>query len=352
MVVDVKKIVEIINKEGRQGPKDLKSREVYNWVYGKLPITYDEYKKILDDNAILEKDRLLNRNAFFVIEKTDKYQLFKSKEDEIRKYICYIVRENPNITSAEARLKFKYLYKEYTIVDLMDQKNLSSKQDIIDQTIRNIMVSNYFKKKNNILFNRSEDKPFKYTLKEEGYKLAAEVDDLLAKHKMIDSKEEDEIDSIDSININKGIGYYSEQELKRMHEKNKNFNFYDAYDASVHKKGRIPTDSKLKYTRFKQTDFCCEINNNHITFPTVSYPNYIEGHHLVPISAQRNFSTTNLDCIENIVSLCPNCHSQIHYGTREAKLEVFNKIIKNRKKDLESIGFTEEILKVIFEIYY
>ena len=30
--MDVKKIIEIINKEGRQGPKDLKSEEVYNWV--------------------------------------------------------------------------------------------------------------------------------------------------------------------------------------------------------------------------------------------------------------------------------------------------------------------------------
>ena len=108
-MVDVKKIVEIINKEGRQGPKDLKSQEVYNWVAKKIKISYDDYKKVLDDNAILEKDRLSNRNAFFVIEKSGKYQLFKSKEDEIRKYLCYIVRENPNITSKEARLKFKYL---------------------------------------------------------------------------------------------------------------------------------------------------------------------------------------------------------------------------------------------------
>lgn len=351
-MVDVKKIVEIINKEGRQGPKDLKSQEVYNWVAKKIKISYDDYKKVLDDNAILEKDRLSNRNAFFVIEKSGKYQLFKSKEDEIRKYLCYIVRENPNITSKEARLKFKYLYKDYTIVDLMDQKNLASNQDIIDQTIRNIMVSNYYKTKNNILFYRSDNKPFTYTLKEEGYKLASQVDDLLAQHKVLDNIEEKKADSLDNLFISKGIGYYTEEELKEIHEKNKSFNFYDAYDVSYHKSGRIPTDPKIKSTRFYQTGFKCEVDHKHITFPTNSYPNYMEGHHLVPISTQRNFSTINLDCIENMVSLCPNCHNQIHYGTREAKLEVFNKIINSRKEELESIGFTEQILKVIFEIYY
>ena len=38
--MDVKKIIEIINKEGRQGPKDLKSEEVYNWVKKQLNISY------------------------------------------------------------------------------------------------------------------------------------------------------------------------------------------------------------------------------------------------------------------------------------------------------------------------
>lgn len=349
---DVKKIVEIINKEGRQGPKDLKSQEVYQWISKKINITYEDYKKILDENAIEERDRLKNRNAFFVTLENGKYQLFKSKEDEIRKYVCYIIRENPDITSSLAIKKFKYLYKDYTIVDLMDQKNLSSNQDIIDQTIRNIMVSNYDKQKNNILFYRSETKPYKYRLKEEGLKLSYEVDELLEIHKKIDLMQEDENDSIDIIEIDKGIGYYTDEELKEMHRKNKNFNFYDAYDASKHNHGRIKTDSKIKSTRFHQTNYRCEIDKNHITFPTTTLPNYLEGHHLVPISAQRNFASINLDCIENMVSLCPTCHSQIHYGTREAKLQIFNALIQNRKKDLKSIGFTEEILKVIFDTYY
>ena len=52
------------------------------------------------------------------------------------------------------------------------------------------------------------------------------------------------------------------------------------------------------------------------------------------------------------MALCPNCHSKIHFGTREEKKEVFDKIVQSRKEDLEKIGFTVPILKVIFDIYY
>lgn len=350
--MDVKKIIEIINKEGRQGPKDLKSEEVYNWVKKQLNISYNDYKKILESNAIDDSKRNENRNAFFVIDKHGKYQLFKSNEEEIRKYLCYIVRENEKITSAEVRKKFKLIYQEYTIVDLMDQKNLSSKQDIIDQTIRNILVSNYDRKNNKILFNRTETPPYKYTLTKEGYRLAEEVDILLQNHKNEEIQTEHELDGIDSIEINKGIGYYTEEELQKMFEENKNFDFYTAYDVSYHEKGRIPTDPKLKTTRFYQVKCCCESDKSHKTFKTSIFPNFLEGHHLVPISAQRNFPSINLDCIQNIVALCPNCHSKIHFGTREEKKEVFDKIVQSRKEDLEKIGFTVPILKVIFDIYY
>ena len=350
--MDVKKIIEIINKEGRQGPKDLKSEEVYSWVKRQLNISYEDYKKILENNAIDDSKRKENRNAFFVIDKNGKYQLFKSNEEEIRKYLCYIVRENKGITSKEAIKKFKLIYQEYTIVDLMDQKNLSSKQDIIDQTIRNILVSNYDRKNNKVLFDRTETTPYKYTLTDKGYHLAEEVDILLQTHKNKELQREHELDSIEKIEINKGIGYYTEEELEKIFEENKDFDFYTAYDESYHEKGRIPTDSKLKTTRFYQVRCCCEIDKNHKTFKTSLFPNFLEGHHLVPISAQRNFPSINLDCIQNMVALCPNCHSQIHFGTREEKKKVFEKIMQSRKEDLEKIGFTEPILKVIFDIYY
>ena len=33
-------------------------------------------------------------------------------------------------------------------------------------------------------------------------------------------------------------------------------------------------------------------------------------------------SSINLDILNNIVPLCPNCHSQIHLGSRQASLKL------------------------------
>lgn len=349
---DIKKIVEIINKEGRQGPRDLKSDEVFGWVNRKMDISYYDYLKLLEENSISENERVNNRNAFFIKENNGKYQFFKSKEDEIRKYICYIVRENPGITSGETRKKVKIIYQDYTIIDLMDQKNLSSNQDVIDQTIRNIMVSNYDKKKNNILFNRTKDKHFKYTVTNEGLRLASLVDKILSDNKLKEAIIEKEVDFSEKLYLKEGSEYYSSEDLKLMHEKNKNFNFYNSYDVEKSKNGRIPTDSKLKTTALVNSNFKCEVNPKHKTFPSSIYPNFLEGHHMVPVSSQRNFKSINLDCIENIIALCPNCHAQIHYGTRDAKSQIFKSIIKSRGSDLLSIGFSEPILKVVFDTYY
>lgn len=354
MKYDIKKIIQLINKNGRQGPKDLKSREVFEWVKSDIDIPYEEYVRILNENSIKEADRKNNRNAFFVVDSRGKTQLFKSNEEEIRSYICYIVRENPEITSGEAREKFKVIYQGYTIVDLMDQMNLTSHQDIIDQTIRNILVSNYYKKKNNILFYRSEEKPYKYTLKEKGFLLAQEIEDKLSNVKQENEEYEFENDTIETFKISKGLALYTDEELKKIEENNKNFNLIDYIDEDKisSSKNRFPTDPKIRATRFSKVSYKCECNSEHITFPTVSMDNYLEGHHLVPMAAQRNFRRTKLDCIENMVALCPICHSQIHYGTKEARKEVFDAIVGKRLSDLRNIGFTKEILNVIFDTYY
>lgn len=343
--MDVKKIIEAINKEGRQGPKDLKSQEVYNWVKKQINISYDEYKKILDLNSIDNSKRDSNRDAFFVINSKGEYKLFKSNEAELRKYVCYLVRENPKITSGDLRKKFKLIYQEYTPIDLMDQKNLSSKQDIIDQTVRNILVSNYFKKKNNILFNRFGGKEFTYTITDEGLKLASEVDEILQFNKEID-------EAYDTFASAKGINYYTEEELEEIFIKNQDFDYYTEYAGTKYDNGRLPTDSKLKATRFNQVKYTCECDLDHKTFETEAMPNFVVAHHLVPMSTQKNFASVKLDCIQNLVALCPKCHSQIHYGNRKAKKEIFDKIIEKRKDDLEKIGFTKPMLKVVFDTYY
>lgn len=345
-VHEVRKIVEVINKEGRQGPKDLKSKEVYNWVTEHIDITYEDYLNILKNNAIKDEDRDKNRDAFFTIEH-GKYRFFKTRESEIRKYCCYVVKYNPHITSSEVINKVRLLYNEYTTIDLMEQKNLESKQDVINQTIRNIMVSNYDRRANYILFERSNNKPFTYTLKPDGLILANELEEFL-ENKKLEYLSEINPESISCENINS----YSEEELSKINNQNKKFNYSDIKDKGITISQRVPTDERIKLTRFVQTSYTCEADASHITFATSRFPNFLEGHHLIPLSAQRTFPDVKLDCIQNMVSLCPNCHKKIHYAEEHVKLELFNQIIENRKSDFEEIGFTIDDLQEIFKNFY
>ena len=65
-------------------------------------------------------------------------------------------------------------------------------------------------------------------------------------------------------------------------------------------------------------DETAKIGENHATFESIHGTQYLEAHHLIPMKAQKDFlsENINLDRLENIVALCPNCHKAVHYGTR------------------------------------
>lgn len=98
------------------------------------------------------------------------------------------------------------------------------------------------------------------------------------------------------------------------------------------------------YPRNKQTainalthaHFVCEIDNGHPTFIRKnSDKTYTEPHHLIPLAFQKKFDVS-LDVEENIVSLCSNCHNEMHYG-RDA--DTLIKILySERKAVLEKAG--------------
>lgn len=98
------------------------------------------------------------------------------------------------------------------------------------------------------------------------------------------------------------------------------------------------------YNRNKQTalralsyaNFVCEINKNHPTFIRKNIDiKYTEPHHLIPLKYSEQF-TVSLDVESNIVSLCSNCHNEIHYG-KDFHL-ILQKLYENRKKLLEKTG--------------
>ena len=57
----------------------------------------------------------------------------------------------------------------------------------------------------------------------------------------------------------------------------------------------------------------------------------------------------NIDSVENIVSLCPNCHRKVHSGEKNIKENTLKKIFNDRKQSLRRIGIDirfEELLEL------
>ena len=114
---------------------------------------------------------------------------------------------------------------------------------------------------------------------------------------------------------------------------------------------RYATDPRLAKTAIKNAGYVCElsglIGNNHTTFNSTHGTKYLEAHHLVPMKAQKDFisSGINLDRLENIVALCPNCHKAVHYGTKAEKIKYLRPLYKARIKKLNALG-----IKITFNI--
>lgn len=118
------------------------------------------------------------------------------------------------------------------------------------------------------------------------------------------------------------------------------------------------TNGHITYPRDRQTarnalayaKYTCEVNPEHPTFlrKKTGKP-YTEPHHLVPMAYQDQFNV-KLDREQNIVSLCSNCHNQIHYG-RDAG-EIIKKLYSDRSELLESVGIAitlEQLLNMYEE---
>lgn len=113
---------------------------------------------------------------------------------------------------------------------------------------------------------------------------------------------------------------------------------------------KYSTNPRLAKTALKLSGYLCEHDHSHVTFLNKSNIPFMEPHHFVPMSAQGDFEE-NLDCIENIVSLCPNCHSAIHYGNSSVR----NEIVKHLYEQREQLFVRTKInlsVEELFEKYY
>lgn len=153
-----------------------------------------------------------------------------------------------------------------------------------------------------------------------------------------------------------------EREDSNLQRKIRECNEYNDYvelqkaDSRIPKKtsrsnnARYQTDARISKTVLKENNYICEIEkltgNKHTSFNTNKGTQYMEGHHLIPMKAQKNFKN-NIDRSDNICCLCPNCHRAIHYGTIKEKRTrlalLYNSKIKRLNDNKIHIDFEELI---------
>ena len=97
-----------------------------------------------------------------------------------------------------------------------------------------------------------------------------------------------------------------------------------------------PRDAKIAANALKRANYLCAVNKNHPSFIRRSNnQNYTEPHHLIPLAFQDKF-TYSLDVEANIISLCSNCHNEIHYGKHPEI--IIKKLYQERVDELRAAG--------------
>ena len=75
----------------------------------------------------------------------------------------------------------------------------------------------------------------------------------------------------------------------------------------------------------------------------------MEAHHLIPMGKQGDFEY-DIDVPENIMSLCPNCHREIHLSEDIAKGNILKEAYDRKRHQLPERGINIDIT-TLFEIY-
>lgn len=116
------------------------------------------------------------------------------------------------------------------------------------------------------------------------------------------------------------------------------------------------TKADLTTTIVRVQNYQCQYarlkGKKHITFKKEDGTQYAIGHHLIPMSASVDFFPKNLDRASNIVTLCPNCHDAVHYGSIDEKKEILQVLYENMIDQLNDEGIFISFEKLIEKYYW
>jgi len=141
------------------------------------------------------------------------------------------------------------------------------------------------------------------------------------------------------------------------------FTIIDPFDAKImeyaQKHGldkRPPTDSKIACTVIELSGYKCEyatsIGKKHSLFIGKNKNPFMEGHHLVPMKASKDFFPLNLDRPSNIASICPGCHALLHHATKDEKKIVLKVLYDNHIEQLNNDGIYISFEKLLEKYYW
>ena len=109
--------------------------------------------------------------------------------------------------------------------------------------------------------------------------------------------------------------------------------------------GKIKKPKKKKRGKYSQYDrdprqskqalldasYKCQYDTSHITFLNpLTENNFVEAHHVIPMEYQEKYPYS-IDVTENIAPLCPNCHRKMHKAAYEAKREMLEKLLTEKR---------------------
>ena len=134
-------------------------------------------------------------------------------------------------------------------------------------------------------------------------------------------------------------GLYEESEFQEEVQSGKKLKLPDGGVSRLNKKDKKKGSSSWKrnenisFMAIEDSQFLCENDPNHSTFISrKSGKQFMEAHHLIPMEFYDHFQYS-IDVPENIISLCPNCHSLFHYSENNFRNKIIEKFY-NKRRDL------------------
>lgn len=103
----------------------------------------------------------------------------------------------------------------------------------------------------------------------------------------------------------------------------------------------------------EKASYTCESDPSHSSFISEKTgENYMEPHHLIPISNQGLYSN-DIDITSNLICLCPTCHKMIHHGLKSDVKSMLQTFYAARQNDLKTCGIEidTDTLFAYYDIY-